>query len=93
MATPTKIKYGTFELLRGYLQPQQRKYAESEREAANPNWPCMWSMIHNDHEIRARFIINGRGEAVIVDMPIEAFNLLPTYTAPNDPLQDLRGGV
>ena len=93
MATPTKIKYGTFELLRGYLQPQQRKYAESEREAANPNWPCMWSMIHNDREVRARFIINSRGDAVIVDMPIAAFNQLPTYTSLSDSFQDLLGGV
>ena len=42
-------------------------------------FPVMYSMIHNDEEIRCMVVLSENGENAWVDMPIGMFNKLPRW--------------
>ena len=80
MTSPDKITFGTYELLEPYMDAHQKEHAAHAADKSRPRWPCVRSLIHNDGpDIRARFILNGRGSALQVDIPIDKFNELPVW--------------
>ena len=42
-------------------------------------FPVMYSMIHNDNEIRCMVVLSEKGENAWLDMPIDRFNKLPRW--------------
>lgn len=40
--------------------------------------PILWTMLHNDVEIRAAVTVNEQGNVALIDMPFSVFESLPT---------------
>jgi len=76
---PDRINYATYKTLLPYLSTAEKVYVHAVMEKEDDRFPCTFSMIHNDREIRARFILNNQGSHVIVHMPIDVFNNLPIF--------------
>jgi len=50
-------------------------------EDDDTRYPVVFSMIHNDREIRTQIMLSGKGESIFLDMSFEEFNALPEAEA------------
>ncbi len=81
-----RVKYMTKEhllKLRQIEKQRKHKFNQAPSDAlldmlgVELKLPVVWSMVHNDVEMRAIITVDDKGSQVIVDMPFEMFNALP----------------
>jgi len=86
-----KVKFLTKELLiavnsEAILSGRNRTlYPDKIEKLPELNFPIVFSMLHNDFEIRAAIMVGPHADAlqqVWLDMPIEVFNKLPEVELP-----------
>lgn len=75
----TKIRYADILTLTPYLNAEQKAHIRTVVKNPTDLFPVSLSFMHNDNEVRARFVLNNNAAGVLVTLPVDVFNNLPVH--------------